>query len=100
MPVIDELGIPREIEGVSEKQIAYAQNLRNSYIASNEKDLRKVSDNLAEFYANLEEMTRKAIEYGYDANNLPRCLFDERIKSYIVLTSRSASEIIDTLLDD
>jgi len=71
-----------EIDGVSEKQINYADNLRQRYVANNQKYIDKANKVIARL--------------GYD---IPKADLDAAFlyQAYVCLTEKNAHKIIDTL---
>lgn len=91
-----------EIVGVSDKQTAYAENLRREFLASHENTL----DNLCTITANLKNpdyLAEKAKLVSKDSEELKSLVLAElnRIiiyrRAYAMLTKSSARDIIDSL---
>ncbi len=92
-----ELRLP-EITGKSDKQIAFAHDLRVRYIAQHAEEMRKMRcqiDNV-----NAEAVAKVMAEEGVDEDGAMRKAFEgmpSMRMRYIVLTSGSARELIDQL---
>ena len=93
----DELRLP-EITGKSEKQIAFANDLRVRYVAQHAEELREMRrmiDNV-----NTEAVAKVMASEGVDEDGAMRKAFEgmpSMHTRYIVLTASSARELIDKL---
>lgn len=94
--IAEEYNLPK-IKGVSEKQTAFADKLRNAYISQYPEKIAKASRMIKAM--NRERMAQKASEQGMSAEEYILMAFDAyRVKeAYIILTCDLAAQIIDTL---
>ena len=92
----DELRLP-EITGKSEKQIAFANDLRVRCVARNTERLREVRREIDGVSA--EEVAKVMAEKTTDEDGARRKIFDRRMQyaHYVVLTTSSARELISLL---
>lgn len=92
----DELRLP-EITGKSDKQIAFANDLRIRCVARNAERLREVRREIDGVSA--EEVAEVMAEKKTDEDGALRKIFDRRMQyaHYVVLTTSSARELIDLL---
>lgn len=92
----NELRLP-EITGKSEKQIAFANDLRVRCVARNTKRLREVRREIDGVSA--EEVAKVMAEKKTDEDGALRKIFDRRMQyaHYVVLTTSSARELISLL---
>lgn len=92
----DELRLPK-ITGKSERQIAFANDLRVRCVARNAGRLREVRREIDGVSA--EEVAKVMAEKKTDEDGALRKIFDRRIQyaHYVVLTSSSARELINLL---
>lgn len=89
-----------EITGVSDKQIAYADSLRSSYLRAFDDELDKLAKMLDELRTERRaELDAMLTERGQsEAEFLDQCMREiGMIKAYTVLTTGDARRIIDTL---
>lgn len=91
-----ERGIP-DIEGVSEKQIAYAEHLRRDYALAHPDKLDEVESLLHDL--DRASLTAIAAANGVSEDQALKNAFDEMLllKAYASLKFTSARDIIDTL---
>lgn len=85
------------IVGVSDKQKAYADTLRNRYVTGNTEMLARVKQMI---YDSSDEIAKMADETGKTEDAIIREALKHHCSmfpAYIVMTSTDASEIIDTL---
>lgn len=99
--IISRLGIPAEITGVSDKQIAYAAKERNAYILRHREEMDCAAETLAYYHEpdTLAKLGDMAKEQGISVDELIRNLFadSDLYKEYVLLTAASAALILDTL---
>lgn len=93
----DELRLP-EITGKSEKQIAFANDLRVRYVAQHAEELREMRRKIDN--VNTEAVAKVMAAEGVDEDGAMRKAFEgmpSMHTRYIVLTTSSARELIDRL---
>ena len=92
----DELRLP-EITGKSEKQIAFANDLRIRCVARNAERLKEVRKEIDSVSA--EEVAKVMAEKKTDEDGAMRKIFARKLRYdyYIVLTTNNASELINLL---
>ena len=93
----DELRLP-EITGKSDKQIAFADDLRARYVAQHAEELRKMRGQIDG--VNAEAVTKVMAEENLNEDGAMRKAFawmPSMYTRYIALTSSSAQELIDQL---
>ena len=97
--IIAELNIPREITGVSEKQIAYAIARRNEYIARCDDILIDAAKQLQKFKEQHGDIKENAVQLNLTFTEMVNriLLYHGGRSVYIILTSSSAREILDAL---
>lgn len=86
-----------EIEGVSEKQIAYAKSLRNKYITVNADNIRKAEEAIAS--TPIEEVEAFAKQNGTTVEETVKSgyIYCGVEKAYSLKSEKSARAIIDLL---
>lgn len=92
-----ELRLP-EITGKSEKQIAFARDLRARYVARHVEELKKMRCQIDN--ANAEAVAKVMAEEGVDEDGAMRKAFawmPSLYTQYLALASSSAQELIDQL---
>lgn len=99
-PIIAKYGIPK-IKGVSDKQIVYANNLRNKFLSRcSEQRLHAASeaDNVfANKQSTLQELADKEFGGDIEKAKIDRLKAAGLMQCYIILRESSAAKIIDTL---
>lgn len=92
----DELRLP-EITGKSEKQIAFANDLRIRCVARNAERLKEVRKEIDSVSA--EEVAKVMAEKKTDEDGAMRKIFARKLRYdyYVVLTANNASELINLL---
>lgn len=93
----DELRLP-EITGKSERQIAFANDLRVRYVAQHAEELREMRRKIDN--VNTEAVAKVMAAEGVDEDGAMRKAFEgmpSMHTRYIVLTTSSARELIDRL---
>ena len=86
-----------EIKGVSDKQVAYAKNLRDRYIASYSKSIEKAAALLSK--VNPAALKAGAEQQGVSEEEFLSGAMEAHYLSveYMILTNENAAEVIDTL---
>ena len=95
--IISELNIPESIEGVSEKQIAYANKKRNAYICENADRIRKFAKTLAMIESNDPSFVAFLVKNNQTAEEALANIISANKSVYTVLKSSKAKEILDCM---
>lgn len=95
--VIAELNIPESIEGVSDKQIAFANKKRNAYICENAYKIRKLAKALEKIENNDEAFQAFLSNNNQTAEEALNNIISANKTLYTILKSNKAGEILDCM---